>query len=161
MAVQPADWTEVHLTQDQRSKDGYNLIHPGNLTPRDYEKSVFFFFQMFFPLRAWLNCGPEMQQLYEFHHGDDAVQFDEATLCAWLGIVLLLSLYDISVDEFYKLNILDVSSKLAKYKFQRICRALRWPEMSKVLTTVSDDDGSEMILTQGRSGFWEKKFAQI
>ena len=65
---------------------------------------------------------------------------------------MYMSIYQLSIEEFYELNVANVQSVMAEYKFRKVCQCMRWPGQSKVLTVESDDDGEEMLLTQGKSG---------
>lgn len=49
-----------------------------------------------------VGLGGAMRDHYEYEYGDSSTSFDDSTLCAYLGVILLMSIHSsLSVDEFY------------------------------------------------------------
>ena len=50
-----------------------------------------------------------MQEAYELHYGDSSVVIDDTTLCAYLAVVILMSIYStLSIEEFYQMDVMEV-----------------------------------------------------
>ena len=61
----------------------------------------FSYFKEFFPLRQWLDCKPVMRERAEFKMGNDAIDISDKGLCAFLGVLIVLSNYNLSIEECF------------------------------------------------------------
>lgn len=75
------------------------------------------------------------------------VKVDDDILCRFLGILILSSKYEMSIDQAYRSKYIPIKSFLPEYKFRKILQLLSWPGY-----TYSKEKGVRAHMTQAPAG---------
>ena len=92
-----------------------------------------------------------MKERYAYLTGNDSVAFNDESLCAFLGICLVLSTTALTIEEVFATNFLGVRDCMPAWKFNKMLQALRWPGQNAVEDPPESSVDSDFKLTQGTS----------
>ena len=149
-SLKPSDWSTAHPTIDQRELDGFSRNEAGNLRFREGTTDIFKVFISFFPIRKWLDSKHEMRERHSYLTGNDSTAFTDETLCAFLGISIILSVTGMSIDEVFNTNFVGVRDVMPAWKYHKMLQSLRWPGQSAVEDPEVSSVDSDFKLTQGK-----------